>query len=161
MLKELSKEVIMDTEPLLLLLIGLYDKNELRKFKRVKKYGIEDFNLLCKFLINRRIVITPEVLAEISNFAKQLKEDKFSEFLMSNIENLRRIKEIYIGKDDILNAKEVFKFGFTDTSLILLAKETNGEVLTNDYPLFSKCKNNGIKTVFLKELLFQKEIFKW
>ena len=60
------KEVIIDTNVLLLLLMGLYNKKEL-----VKLNYKEELALLVEFLRNfDRKVVTPQVLAEISNLAE-------------------------------------------------------------------------------------------
>ncbi len=77
------KEILMDTGPLLLYLIGFYSINDLRRFNYDKK----DFILLIEFLKNfRQIFVTPQVLAEASNIAKsRLKEEKFSGFINSSI----------------------------------------------------------------------------
>ena len=61
------KEVIIDTNVLLLLLMGLYNKKELVKLN----YKEEELALLVEFLRNfDRKVVTPQVLAEISNLAE-------------------------------------------------------------------------------------------
>ncbi len=69
--------------------------------------------------------------------------------------------EKYIPKIDILASQDVVKFGFTDTSIILAAKENNALVLTDDFPLCNICKRNGLDAKHMKtEILSLKEIFK-
>ncbi len=155
----MAKPVITDTSPLLLLLMGLYDKNAIEEFKRLSKYDSDDYDLLLQFTAKRKIIVTPQVLSEVSNFAKDLK-NKFSEFIEENKPTLERIDEKYIPKSDILASKEVVKFGFTDTSIILAAKENNELVLTDDFPLFGVCKKIGVDTMLMMEIQSQKEIFK-
>ncbi len=142
MLKKSSKQwqpVITDTSPLLLLLMGLYDEKIIAKFKRLSEYNSEDYKLLLQFTARRKIIITPEVLSEVSNFAKELK-NQFSEFIEGNRQILEKIDENYVPKNDILDSQEVLRFGFTDSSIILAAKHTNALVLTDDHPLWGKCK---------------------
>jgi len=163
MLKKLSektKPIITDTSPLLLLLIGLYDKNVIESFKRLSRYDSYDYDLLLQFITRRKIIVTPQVLSEVSNFANRLKPNKFSEFIEENKPTLEKIDEKYIPKTDILASQEIVKFGFTDTSIILAAKETNALVLTDDYALLGKCKKIGLDTMPMDEILSQKEIFK-
>ena len=154
------KPVITDTSPLLLLLMGLYDKNAIEEFKRLSKYDSDDYDLLLQFIAKRKIIVTPQILSEVSNFAKELKQNKFSEFVEGNKSNLEQILEEYIPKVNILGSKEVVKFGFTDTSIILAAKENNALVLTDDFPLFGVCKKIGVDTMLMMEIQSQKEIFK-
>lgn len=154
------KPIITDTSPLLLLLMGLYDKNAIEEFKRLSKYDSDDYDLLFQFTAKRKIIVTPQVLSEVSNFAKELKQNKFSEFIEGNKPTLEKILEEYIPKVNILASKEVVKFGFTDTSIILAAKENNALVLTDDFPLFGVCKKIGVDTMLMMEIQSRKEIFK-
>jgi rRNA-processing protein FCF1 len=140
--------------------MGLYDKNAIGDFKRLSpKYDSEDYDLVLQFVARRKIIVTPQVLSEVSNFAEGLK-NKFSEFIEGNRPTLEKINEKYIPKTDILASQEVVKFGFTDTSIILAAKETNALVLTDDFPLFGACKRIGVDTMHMMEIQSQKERFK-
>lgn len=160
-LKTRKKPIITDTSPLLLLLIGLYDKSTIKGFKRLSKYDSDDFDLLFQFVATRKVIITPQVLAEVSNFAKELKNnpDTFSEIIGKNKALLEKVCEKYIPKNDILGSQELVRFGFTDASIILAAKENNALVLTDDFPLLSICKRNGLDTKHMKEILGMKEVF--
>ncbi len=152
--------IVIDTSPLLLLLMELYDKNATDNFKRLSEYDSDDYDLLYQFVAKRKIIVTPQVLSEVSNFADQLK-NRFSEFIEENRPNLEKIDEKYITKAEILTSPEVVKFGFTDTSIILAAKENNALVLTDDFPLCNICKRNGLDAKHMKtEVLSLKEIFK-
>ncbi len=155
-----TKPVITDTSPLLLLLMGLYDKNGIEDFKRLSKYDSDDYDLLLQFTARRRIIATPQVLSEVSNFAKELKQKRFSEFIEENRPMLEEIDEKYIPKTDILASQEIVKFGFTDTSIILAAKEINAVVLTDDFQLSGICKRIGVDTMLMMEIQSRKEIFK-
>jgi hypothetical protein len=65
------RHLVMDTIPLMLLLVGTYDRSYLPKFKRLKSYGYkeEDYEVLRKFLLSTKsITVTPGVLAEAANF---------------------------------------------------------------------------------------------
>lgn len=158
-LSDTRKPVITDTSPLLLLLMGLYDKNAIEKFKRLSMYDSDDYDLLFQFTAKRKIIVTPQVLSEVSNFAKELK-NKFSDFIEGNRPALEKIVEKYVPKDDILASHEVVKFGFTDISIILAAKENNALVLTDDFPLYNICKKFGLDSMHLMEIQSRKEIFR-
>lgn len=160
-LKTRKKPIITDTSPLLLLLIGSYDKSTIKGFKRLSKYDSDDFDLLFQFVATRRIIVTPQILAEVSNFAKGLKNnpDTFSEIIGKNKALLEKVCEKYIPKNDILGSQELAKFGFTDASIIMAAKENDALVLTDDFPLFGICNRNGLDTKLMKEILGMKEIF--
>lgn len=103
-LKTRKKPIITDTSPLLLLLIGSYDKSTIKGFKRLSKYDSDDFDLLFQFVATRKVIITPQVLAEVSNFAKELKNnpDTFSEIIGKNKALLEKVCEKYIPKNDMV-----------------------------------------------------------
>ncbi len=150
------KNVIIDTVPPLLFLTGIYDKQMISKFKRLKKYGYDDtsFEILQLFLTHSKtITVTPGVLSEVSNFAGQLKSDRFARLIRDNIGVLETMGKIYISKDIILDSDEIFKFGFTDTSIIFAAKNSDGGVLTKDYRLYSYCQKLGIRAYHLDHIL--------
>lgn len=158
-LSDKTKPILADTSPLLLLLMGLYDKNAIEEFKRLSKYDSDAYDLLFQFVAKRKIIVTPQVLSEVSNFAKELKPNRFSEFIEGNRSTLEKIFEKYIPKTEILASKEVLKFGFTDTSIILAARENNAIVLTDDFPLLGICKRVGLDAKHMNEILSQREIF--
>jgi len=85
--------------------------------------------------------------------------DTFSEIIGKNKELLEKVCEKYIPKNDILSSQELVKFGFTDVSIIVAAKENNALVLTDDFPLLGMCKRNGLDTKDLKEISAWKEVF--
>ena len=159
MLKGLIKspqKVVIDTIPLLLFLIGGYDEKLISEFKRLKSYhySVKDFKTLQNFLSHsRNIIVTPGVLCEVSNYAEQLANDRFSELINTNIKFLKYTNEIYIKKDTILESNQIFKFGFTDTSILFAAKKNNGGILTKDYKLYNYCKNFGVHAYFLDTIL--------
>ncbi|MCX9010568.1 MAG: hypothetical protein OIN66_05530 [Candidatus Methanoperedens sp.] len=162
MSKKLSgrwKAIVIDTSPLLLLLMGLYDRKAIDGFKRLSEYDCDDYDLLFQFVARRKLIVTPQVLSEVSNFARGLK-NKFSEFIVENRSTLERIDEKYIPKTDILTSQEVVNFGFTDISIILAAKENNALVLTDDFLLCGIYRKFELDTIHMTEVLSQKEIFK-
>ncbi len=146
--------LVMDTVPLLLLLVGAYDQSYLSKFKRLKSYGYEKwhFEVLSKYIFGTKTVtITPGVLSETGNFLEN--DHHFSEILASNVSLLAMIKEAYIEKARILNCELIFQLAFTDASLILFAQDSGGSILTRDRKLWAACKKRGVDAHHLDEVL--------
>lgn len=145
------KFVLLDTGPLLLYLVGSYNNQYLSKID----YKSQDYVLLVDFLKSREIVVTPQVLAEVSNLAnKRLKEANFSSFFINSINILIKSREDYIEKDKIIKkSKEVADFGITDTSLIEASASSRGRLLvTSDAKLFYYCSGNDIPVIHLDSL---------
>lgn len=160
-LKKIPKNIVIDTIPLLLFLVGTYDTKLISAFKRTNAYAAEDFKILRQFLAYaKRITVTPGVLSEVSNYAEELKDKRFSELIKKNIAILKKMKELYISKENILESNEVYKFGFTDTSIFLAAKNNSAVILTGERPLWSYCQNLGIEIHHLDDILATKELFK-
>ena len=145
------KEIVIDTGPLLLYLIGFYNGNDLKRFS----YNITDFMPLCEFLKNfKKVFVTPHVLAEASNLAKsRLKEENFSNFIKFSISILTSLEEEHIDKNELLKRECLPRFGITDTSLISAA-ERNKLFLTDDGPLFWYCNGCNVPTVHLDNIRF-------
>jgi predicted nucleic acid-binding protein len=167
MLKKLIKfpaKVIIDTGPLLLFLAGNYDPEYIPKIKRIK-YGGEPCNkihydILMQYLNHtKERLITPGILSEAWNLIDNdisNKKDK-KELFDANINYFKLMNEIYVPKNEILSDKylssNAWKFGFTDSSIILCAKNNSACVLTQDFPLFNICKNLKIDTNHLSSIL--------
>lgn len=147
---EAPNNVFIDTDPLLLFLVGTYDLDLISKFRRLKgKYTDKDFQILRQFLTRAGIiVVTPGVLSEVSNLVK----DRYhSDLIKSNNGILSQVKELYTPKDDILKSDALYKFGFTDTSIFLAAKDCHGHVLTADRPLYNYCRKFDVRAFHLEQ----------
>jgi len=104
-------------------------------------------------------LITPGILSEAWNLIDNdisNKKDK-KELFDANINYFKLMNEIYVPKNEILSDKylssNAWKFGFTDSSIILCAKNNSACVLTQDFPLFNICKNLKIDTNHLSSIL--------
>ncbi|MCK5291534.1 MAG: hypothetical protein KAR39_05920 [Thermoplasmata archaeon] len=154
-LNRTHKPVLIDTSPLLLLLVGAYDESLIGKFKRVSRYNQTDFDLLVQYLAGRKVCVTPGVLAEMSNLAMGLKRGEFGRLIDHNIQELKRMDERYVPKDTIFDMREFRRIGVTDTSLLVAAEECEGEILTADHPLCFRCRKKGISATHMTELQWQ------
>src|ERR1035441_2201040 len=73
--------VVIDTQLLLLLWIGSFDRTLVGRFKRIQRYEESDFDLLSNIVARcPRLVTTPNVLTEVGNLAGQLPEEIANEF---------------------------------------------------------------------------------
>lgn len=115
-----TKDILIDTGPLSLILFGAYDLYSIRKLKFRYTPDIDDLRILLQFLLRFRIVITPQVLAEVSNLVNtKIDKQNFMEFMKKNLLFMKkRLYEKHVPKDDILERTDEIKFGFTDASLL-------------------------------------------
>ena len=132
-------ELVLDTSVLLefsLLIINEANKT-LSEFKRIR---LTEFIELFQY---RKIIIVPQVLAELYSLLKREAKDKLSlvRVWLEKIENplLMILIEKPIPKDDILGDKNYQNFGFTDIALIKNLNEYNC-LITTDMRLIQLCK---------------------
>lgn len=150
-----NRGVILDTNLLILLIIGSYDVDRIEKFGRTKDRGYtkQDFIFLVNFLKEfNAIYLTPQVLAELSNLTfNKILENDFPVYLRSVIKSIKDKREHYVPKDILLNAN-CFKFGFTDSSIFELAKKEKLLVLTDDHPLSGFLSKNGMDCININHI---------
>lgn len=144
-----SKTVIIDTNLLLLLLIGSEDKKHISKFKRTQDFNERDYNALLNILGNfKKFVVTPHILTEISNLAgknKFYKKNIFKkciEVMSSNEFEEEFIESQQMFSDDVCYC--FYKLGITDAAIIKHAKNKDYKVITIDKDLHSELKKLGI-----------------
>ncbi len=139
------RPLIIDTNILLLFFVGAFNKNYLNQCPlTADKYTPEDFDLLIEIISYFRpeIIITPQILAEISNQSKlSIKDPHFTNYFNILINKLKGYKEHHIELQKIigLDIKMLSDFGFTDMSIAETAKELNSAILTDDRRLYDYC----------------------
>lgn len=70
-----NKGLLIDTNLLLVYIVGLVDPAQLTSFNRTSKFSAQDFELLAEFAKLFRIHVTlPYVLAEVSDFIDQRRQ---------------------------------------------------------------------------------------
>lgn len=146
--KYANKGILVDTGPLLLFIVGSYDKDRIEGFKHTRKYRAQDYDLLLRILRNfNRIVTTPNILTEVCNYLGHLPDEIKQSILLSRFcPCIESMDEKYIKSTEL--GKEIFfkKFGLTDSSIINSAK---GKylVLSDDFPLCGYLLKNNIEAV--------------
>lgn len=145
--------VILDTNLLLLYLIGSYDVDYICQFKRTCMYDVNDFRWLRNFIHNfDSVIVTPQVLGELWNFVEKIRKDRFSRFLDVTIPRLIGLCEHYIEKELIIEETCFRYVGVTDTSLICSGKQRKCLVITDDLRSYSYYLSNGVEAININHL---------
>ncbi|MGI8883801.1 MAG: hypothetical protein ACR2IA_06115 [Pyrinomonadaceae bacterium] len=138
------KGLLVDTNIILLYLVGSLDILLIRDFARTAKFTEDDFYKVHKFIEYFDLQITtPHVLTEISD-------------LIGNRKNLHNALKIYIErtnevfkKSSEVSENKIFcEFGLADTAIIETAKDSY-LIFTDDNPLYGYMINEGIDAVSL------------
>lgn len=148
-------KLVLDTNLLLLLLIGSFKIDSLTKCKCTQKYNSEDYKLLLQIIsfFEKKIVITPHILAEFSNLSKiDIKDPQIVEYIAYVIEQLRGYQEQHTPLVELLNIDIVLlaRFGFPDVGIIETAKTLNAFILTDDGNLSRHADRIGIANCYFQ-----------
>lgn len=126
------KGVLIDTNLLLLLLIGGLDKKLITTFKRLNAYQISDYELLTRLIDGfSKIITTPHILTEVCNLTNGLYGKTLSDFFDFFKNSIVLIEEIYEKSNDIVNCPGFNSYGLADTAILNLANN-NFLVITDD-----------------------------
>ncbi len=129
--------LVIDTNMLIVYLVGLYNPDEIPKCKRTRDYKIDDFIFIYELVKNTKakIIVTPHILAELSNhtFDKLFYEPGLSKYIKRVVDEVAKATEHPSSKDDlIIDIKSLARFGFADCSIIDAARTLRCAVLTNE-----------------------------
>lgn len=148
--------ILLDTGPLVVLYVGLFDPDQVLRFPHTRQIGNaeelftgRDFETILGFVRGfDRLITTPHVLAEVSNFLGRLsghaKEECFAIFARhlaeATTEEHRPAAKVLAGK------QEFVPFGITDSAI---AEVAAGEylVLTTDARLNAHLVNKGVASL--------------
>lgn len=132
-----NRGLLIDTNLLLLLIIGIFDKQFIGNYSRLNKYDDEDFEILKVFVGEfNKLIITPHILTELSNLSFFIKEPKLSEYIQILVKTLKAFHEETLNKDAILNLNLLPKLGVTDSTFIEVAKTKKYLLITDDFDAY-------------------------
>lgn len=152
--------LILDTNVLLLFLIGIYNQSYLENCPLMtdngKKYTKEHFDLMNKILQRfvGKIIITPHILSEINMLSrKRIKEPHISPLFLKIIEHLGNFNEHSVELKNLLKHVGILvDFGFTDISLVEAALEKKWAILTDERRLYVKF-NERIPVIYFSAIV--------
>jgi hypothetical protein len=147
-----GKPLVLDTNLLVLLVVGSASLTYLGVHKNVKAYSVTDFRLLQGIVLSsHKIFTTPNILTETSNLARQFgrpARDRITQLLAAMIEPL---EEIYIESRVVAQRPEFERLGLTDCA-ILDALEPTHTLLTADLDLYLAALKQGNQAVNFNHL---------
>lgn len=146
LLRYYRNPVILDTGPLVFLLIGLYDLGTRNAKDIWQGRTQEELDLLLKIIKPfKGVIITPQILAECTNLLNRNVNSTKYQFLLSRfVQPLKEYGEVHINKDVILDYSEFPRFGSTDIGIIECSKKMDSLIITEDSNLEIFCRSNKI-----------------
>jgi rRNA-processing protein FCF1 len=141
--------LLVDTNLLLLYIVGSLNPEKIGRHKRTDKFTIEDYKLfleLVQRLGSQKIVVTPNILTEVSNLLGQTDEQtrKSLMILLSSIVPV--FEELTVSSADAVRIPEFTRLGLTDSTILYLSEE--GMVfLTDDLHLYLALQRRGVEVI--------------
>lgn len=129
--------IFIDTQLLVLLIVGTMNPDLIPKFKRTRSYDSDDLMTLLTILERaRRRCVTSNVVTETDNLVRQLPAHEHERAAATLKEFLTHWIEVHNPSGEFAGGAEHAKFGMTDAILIHISN--NALVLTDDFRLAGK-----------------------
>lgn len=139
-----KKGILVDTNILLLFVVGSLSPDLIKRISRTAHFSIQDFQIISKVIdfFDVRIT-TPHILTEVGNLIGNRNDIRNALRSYIEIVEERFSESVKIVSDDAFS-----KFGLTDTAVLDLSKNSC-IVLTNDGPLYGLLVSKGVDVVSL------------
>ncbi|MDR3555733.1 MAG: PIN domain-containing protein [Syntrophobacteraceae bacterium] len=137
-------DLIVDTNLLVLFVVGTTDRNLIARHKRLKAFSDDDFDLLCEIIAcSRQVFVTPNTVSETSNLLGHIDEPARTRIFETFRVLLLTTPEEYVESGIACNAREFLRLGITDSALLHIADESR-TILTTDLDLYLSALSRGL-----------------
>lgn len=145
--KHKNKDVLIDSNLLLLLVIGDYNPKIIQKYKRTCQFVEEDYYTL-KYLLDLfgKIITTPNILTEVSNLSGSLEGKGKGECFLKFKGRINLLSEDFCPSTEAADCRHFPTIGLTD-SVILKISQRKLLVLTEDATLTTILQHNNIDVI--------------
>jgi hypothetical protein len=146
------RAVVLDSNLLVLLVVGLTDPHLIGRHKRLKAYDQDDLSLLQNLLAQAgRIVVTPNTLTETSNLLAYIEEPARSRIREAFRLLIRAVDEEFVPSRTAAEALEFRWLGLTDAALLEVTDESY-TLLTADLDLYLASLKRGASALNFNHL---------
>ena len=144
--------VILDSNLLVLLVVGKTSPGLIEKHKRLRAYSKSDFNLLVDFIKPMSgVTVTPNILTEASNLLRQIAEPARTQIVATFRDFIRAADECYLESVQAVDQSEFIRLGLTD-AVILTKIHRHQVLLTADLDLYRAALRRGETAVNFNHL---------
>jgi hypothetical protein len=142
-----TRGLLLDSNLLLLHIVGSHDERLIESFKRTRVFTLDDFRLLVRILtFFERVVTTPHILTEVNGLSNQISGDIRYKYFETFGAELMTLDEQFVASTVLAEGSTFRVFGLTDTAIKRVA---SGEalVLSVDLDLVVHLQNSGIDAI--------------
>jgi hypothetical protein len=152
------KGLLLDTNLMVLLVIGSYRRERILSFERTDRYSVRDFEILMHVLAKfERHVTTPHILTETDNLTRQLGKLEHRALAAVMTRLLAKLFEIHVPSKDASASERYAAFGLTDCSTLAVTEDVL--FITDDFSLSQVLSHlgrtavnfNHIRTLYPKQ----------
>lgn len=147
-------QVALDSNLLLLLVVGMTAKELIGKHKRLRAFMADDYDLLMDQLsVAAEIVVTPNTLSETSNLIDYISDPARSAIYgrLRALLNVASTRESYVGSSVAAARSELPRLGLTDCALLELSTQGT-PLITVDLHLYLAAQAQGGKAINFNHL---------
>lgn len=139
--------VLLDSNLLLLLVVGTYDRSQVGKFKRLSKFAPEDYDTLLALVGSLgQLYITPNTATEVSNLAGAFSGEVRKACFRVFAQTIFASDELTIASSDAATHSAFEELGLTDAAIFQVAGNP-ALILTTDFPLSQKLAAQGLPVI--------------
>jgi hypothetical protein len=152
------KGILLDTNLLLLLLVGRSAPDRIKDFKPIRNQGfdLEDFQILVGVVSTfSKVIVTPHILTEVSNHLDKARGPFRSDILDGFATLAQSSVERFINSAELSARNDFKEFGLADVAITEISPETY-LVLSVDFRLVGHLQKNNVDAfnfVHLRNLL--------
>jgi hypothetical protein len=145
--------LLIDTNLLVLFVVGTAAKEYIAKHKKLTEFTVEDYDRLVKIIARAsEVLVTPNTLTETSNLAAYINEPARSKVL----DVLRTViasaaQERYVPSSVAAERKEFVRLGLADAALLEIAAK-DVTLLTTDFDLYNTALKKGAQALNFNHL---------
>lgn len=137
--------ILIDTNALVVLLIGLMDSRLISSHKRTSIYEEQDFHDLLSIIGEfNKLVVLPNVWTEVDNLLNNFGGNNKYSYILRLIETMKTATEEFIDSIEGAESESFFDLGLTDSLLLKHAKKCE-LLITSDSRLSDYAVANGVK----------------
>jgi UDP-2,3-diacylglucosamine pyrophosphatase LpxH len=144
--------VLLDTNLLLLYVVGAHDRGLIPRFKRTAAFTAEDFRILTNALDSfAHILTTPHILTEVSNLAGQLADPLKQAVFRTLAAAIGMLTELQAPARELCGDSAFPRFGLTDVAILRNGRD-KFLVLTDDFRLSQYLAHDKVAVVNFNHL---------
>ena len=147
------KPILLDTNLLVLLVLGSVDERWIGRHKRSKNFVAADWHLLVKTIGGADLLTTPHILAETSNHLRSggMKNPANVELMAALVNFIGIAAEKDVTARSVAGNALFLRLGLTDTAIMSVA-QSNVHLLTADLDLYLAALAKGQETTNFNHL---------